>query len=138
MKSSHIQIDGLEEFNRAIRKAVDQDLRKRIGQANKKIGQLVISKLSPRPVPQAVGQGAGATVRASAAMREVLLKAGGKHRTAAPFQQWGRTHVASFGAAPKRPFILGTAEQHIDEIEDAYLEGIIEAMEPAFYEAKGG
>lgn len=132
-----IEVEGLKEFNAAIRKAVDSDLRKRIGQSNKEIGQLIISKLEPRPVPQAVGQGAGAAIRPSATAREVVLKAGGKHRAkAAPMQQWGRVHVASFGAAPKRPFIMGTAMKHQEEIEKKYLEGVIDAVGPAFYEAK--
>lgn len=131
-----IEVLGLKELNQAIRRATDQDLRKRVGQANKKIGQLVISKLRPRPVPQAVGTGAGSKVRASATVREVLLRAGGSHRSRPPLQQWGRNHVTSFGPAPQRPFILGTAQQHSGEIEDAYLKGLAEAMTPAFYKVE--
>lgn len=131
-----IKVEGLKELNRAIRKANDQGLRKRVGAANKKIGQLVITKLRPRPVPEAVGMGAGSKVRASAAMREVLLRAGGSHRQRAPLSQWGRSHVASFGPAPKRPFILGTAEAHRREIEAAYMGALADAMEPAFYKVE--
>lgn len=134
-KPKAIEVEGLRELNKAIRKAVDTDLPKRMAQANKKIGELVISKLEPRPVPEAVGAGAGSAIRPSASLKGVLIRVGGKHRTGAPGQQWGRVHVSSIGAAPARPFILGSAAAHEPEIAEAYLEGVIEAMEPAFHEA---
>lgn len=130
---ARIELDGLKPLMRAVRQSTDKDLKKRMGQSNKEIGKLVISKLEPRPIPQAVGRGAGATVRPSATAREVLLRVGGKHRTRAPLQQWGRTHVSSFGGAPPRPHILGTAEKHRKEIESKYLDGIATAMKPAFH-----
>ncbi|HEX7099661.1 MAG TPA: hypothetical protein VF377_10500 [Acidimicrobiia bacterium] len=131
-----IEVEGLRELNRAIRKATDQTLRRRVGAANKKIGQLVITRLRPRPVPEAVGMGGGAQVRASAAMREVLLRAGGSHRVRPPMQQWGRVAVSSFGPKPKRPFILGTAEAHRRQIETEYMDALAEAMAPAFWKVE--
>lgn len=126
------EVEGLRELNKAVRRASDQGLRKRLGSANKQVGQFIITKLHPRPVPEAVGQGAGATVRPSATMREVLLKAGGKHRTHAPMQQWGKRQVGS-ASPPQRPFILGTAQRHRREIENEYMKAIREAMQPAFW-----
>src|SRR5690606_36444435 len=70
--AAYIEVEGLKEFNRAVRAAKDKQLDKRIGQANKKIGQLVIDRLSPSPDPRAIGAGRGATVRPSASKREVL------------------------------------------------------------------
>lgn len=135
-RPARLEVEGLREFNRAVRKSTDRGLKKRIGQSNKEIGRLIISKLKPRPVPQAVGSGAGAAVRPSATAREVVLRVGGKHRTHPPFQQWGRTHVSSAGGAPPRPFILGTAQDHRKEIEEAYLDGIATAMRPAFHKTE--
>lgn len=135
-KTGNIEVEGLQEFHRAIRRAADTDLPKRLGQANKKIGQLVISKLQPRPTPAAVGTGAGAAVRPSASKRDVVLRVGGKHRADhSPQMQWGKRPVREPGvAAPKRPYIRETVERHRDEIEDAWLRAVAEAMDPAFYD----
>lgn len=130
-----IEVEGLKDLNRLARRAADSRLPARIGEVNKDIGRLVISHLQPRPVPAAVGEGSGADVRPSATKREVLLRVGGKFRTHAPMQQWGRRQVRS-AAPPKRPFILGTAERHRKEIEKAYMKGLMEAMSPAFWKAK--
>lgn len=129
-----VEIEGLQELQRAIRKSVDTDLPKRLGQAHKEIGQLVIDRLQPRPDPMAVGAGAGASVRPSASKREVLLRVGGKHRDAhAPLSQWGKRTVGRVGRhAPKRPYIKKSAEGELDDIGRLYLEAIARAMDPAF------
>ena len=134
-KFGEVEVDGLKEFNRAVRKAVDKDLGKRIGQANKGIGQMVVDRLQPRPDPSAVGEGAGAAVRASASKREVLLRVGGKHRAGrTPQMQWGRRPgPLAFRRRPKRPFIRETVDRHEGEIFDAWLEAISQAMKPAFH-----
>lgn len=138
--AAYIEVEGLKEFNRAVRAAKDKELNKRIGQANKKIGQLVISRLSPSPDPRAVGAGRGATVRPSASKREVLLRVGGGHRAAGAFtnmQPWGAKRVARPGTnTPPRPFIQGTADQNFDEIGDAWMDAIMDAFRPAFAEAR--
>lgn len=129
-----IELVGIKEFNRAVRRSTDQDLPKRIGQANKSIGQLVISKL-PQAGPQAVGTGAGATVRPSATKREVLLRVGGAARatrasargTKLRVQQWGRTQVGPF-VSGERPHIIGTVNKNRREIENAYFKAIEEAL----------
>lgn len=129
-----IELEGLPEFNKMVRKAADRDLPKRIGQANKAIGQLVISKL-PQAGPQAVGTGAGATVRPSATKREVLLRVGGAHRvnrastrsTTLRVQQWGKTQVRPFQSG-ERPHIIGMVEKNRSEIEQAYFKAIEKAM----------
>lgn len=122
-------------FQRAVRRSVDRDLPKRLGQANKSIGAMVIAKLSPRPDPAAVGKGAGAAVRASAARREVLLRTGGKHRARhSPQMQWGkRPGPLAFRRRPPRPYIRQTVEDHRDEIEQAWLKAVADAMKPAFH-----
>lgn len=135
IRHGEIEIEGLAEFQRAARRAVDQDLPKKLGQANKDIGQLVIARLQPRPDPAAVGEGAGAAVRPSASRREVLLRVGGKHRAGRePMMQWGkRPGPLAFMRRPKRPYIRETVERHRDEIEQAYLQAISDAMRPAFH-----
>lgn len=130
-----IEVHGLKEFQAASRRAVDSELPKRLGQAHKRIGELVISKLQPRPEPSATGTGAGAAVRASAAKREVLLRVGGSHRRKPPLSVWGRNRVTRVGlATPKRPYIRQTIDRHEDEIGKAYLEAISRAMSGAFHD----
>lgn len=129
-----IELEGIRDFNKAIRKSVDRDLPKRIGQANKSIGRLIITKL-PQAGPHAVGAGAGATVRPSATKREVLLRVGGKHRatrasddgTKLRVQQWGKREVGPF-AAGQRPSIIGTVLEHRKKIQKAYFRAIEKAM----------
>lgn len=129
-----IELDGIKEFNKAVRKSADRELPKRIGQANKSIGRLVISKLPDGPAG-AVGTGAGASVRPSATKREVLLRVGGAARasrasqrgTKLRVQQWGRNQVGPF-IPGERPHIIGAVEDNQREIEDAYFKAIEQAL----------
>lgn len=124
----------------AARRAVDRDLPQRLGQAHKRIGELVISKLEPKPDDAAVGSGAGSSVRASASKRDVLLRVGGAHRASGAHtnkQPWGRVRTVRPGTrTPPRPDIRGTVDRHEDEILDAYLKAISQAMSGAFAETK--
>jgi len=132
-----IEVEGLKQFQMAARRSVDAELPKRLGQAHKKIGELVISRLKPRPDPAAVGIGAGATVRASASKRDVILRVGGAHRPRPPMSIWGKQRVTQPGRhAPERPYIRGTIDRHEREIGDAYLKAISKAMSGAFAETK--
>lgn len=132
MAAEAIRVEGLKELQRAIRKAVDDEIPARLGAANKSIGELVISKLSPAPDPLAVGTGGNAAVRPSASKRDVLLRVGGAYRAKPPLSVWGKTQVPAGGRKrPARPHILGTVEAHQAEIEDAYLDAIAEALNPA-------
>ena len=138
MPPKSIEVVGLKEFQRAVRRSTDTDLPKRLGQANKEIGRLVIDRLQPRPDPAAIGKGAGSTVRPSASKREVLLRVGGKHRADhSPQAQWGKRPVRPFGKAPKRPYIRQTAEKHRKEIGRAWIKAVAEAMKPVFHETDG-
>ena len=127
-----------------MRAAKDRDLDKRIGQANKRIGQLIVDRLYPTPDPAATGAGRGATPRPSASKREVLLRVGGAHRDypgatrqQTRMQPWGAKRVVPVGTpTPDRPFIQGTAERHMDEIGQAWLDAITDALAPAFAEAE--
>lgn len=134
-----LKVEGLRQFNRDVRRSTDADLPKRIGRANKHIGRLVISRLSPSPDPAAVGAGFGAAVRPSATRSQVTLSAGGSHRSVIPMQTWGRRNVAAIGGArPQRPNIIGTAVEHADEISDEYLDAILAAMDGAFADTDKG
>lgn len=140
MAGSAIEIEGLKEFQRAARQAVDSELPKRLGQAHKHIGELVISRLQPRPDPAAVGEGRGADVKASASKRDVILRVGGAHRAAGVNtnkQPWGIKRVSRPGTPkPARPYIRRTIDTNYDEIANAYLEAISAAMSGAFSETK--
>lgn len=149
---AYIEVEGLKEFNRAVRAAKDRELDRRIGQANKRIGQMVVDRLTPSPDPRATGLGRGAVPRASASKREVLLRVGGAHRvptagTPAPgepsreeitrMNPWGARRVVRPGTSvPDRPFIQRTAEQNFDDIGEAWMDAIIDAFAPAFAEAE--
>ena len=135
---AHIQIEGYKEFQRALRHAEDKSLPKAIGEVHRDVGKFIVSKLEPRPQPEAVGAGAGASVRASATKRELLLRVGGGHRNeTAPYAQWGKTHVGAVGkGAPPRPYIIQTALAHEDEIRQRLLDGVVEALSPAFHSAE--
>ena len=137
---AYIQVEGLKEFQRAVRQARDKELDKRLGQANKQIGQLVIDRLYPNPDPRATGTGRGAMPRPSASKREVILRVGGTHRASGihtPKQPWGARRVVRPGTTtPPRPFIQGTAEREFDAIGDAWLDATMAALAPAFADAR--
>ena len=138
--SKAIEVEGLKEFQAATRRAVDRELPSRLGQAHREIGELVISKLSPAPDPAAVGAGKGAAVRASASKRDVILRVGGTHRASGPYtkmQPWGARRVVRPGTTVgPRPHIRGTIDKHADEVSNAYLKAISNAMSGAFAETK--
>jgi hypothetical protein len=131
-----IQIEGLKEFNRLVRHAVDTELPKRIGQANKEIGQEFISNwLYPKPVPEAIGTGRTAAIRPSATRSQVRLIVGGAHRANhTPVKQWGKQVVNPFRPAPPRPYIIESARKHEDEIKERWFEAIAKALYPALRE----
>lgn len=134
--SPGIKVEGLRQFNRAVSKSTDRDIPKQIGQVNKRIGAFVRDRLQPRPQPEAVGSGAGATVRPSATRREVILRVGGAHRASSSAsvrnrKQWGKT-PQRVSNPPARPNIIGTAEDHADTIEKMLLDGYEAALKPPF------
>ena len=135
MREDGIRVEGVRELTRALNKAGGRDLTKQMGAANKRIGQTVIDRLSPRPVT--VGRGAGSKVRPSASSRLVQLRAGGAHR-ADPTrrQEWGgRTAYVPWGINPRprrgtrRPHIAGTALRVYPQIERDYLAAIDRVLE---------
>ena len=133
---AHIQIEGYREFQRDLKKAMGQQP-KAIGKAHKEVGKLIIERLKPAPTPEAVGEGAGSKVRPSATVRELVLRAGGKHRTHGRRQQWGKRQVKPFQQRSKsRPFIVQTALDHEEEIKQELLDELVKALDSAFAEAK--
>lgn len=146
-----IQIEGYREFQRAVGKAVDKDLPKRMGQVHKDVGRFIISNLEPAPDPRAVGEGYGAMPRASATRRDLLIIVGGAHRAdneppyisnsrpgARPwaYVTWGKRQIGKPGTfRPPRPHIIGTAIKHEGEIRQRLLDGVTKALAPAFHDA---
>lgn len=114
-----VKIEGVRELTQAMAR-IDPALRKELGQRNKGIGQEVINRATPKPIP--VGAGKGATPRPSASANVLRIVAGGAHRARVG-------HVAQWGAryAPRnneRPYLLGAAQQQMPEIEKEYLEAL--------------
>lgn len=128
-ETGRIRVEGLAELKRAIRGRTGLPLRQKMAQANKQVGALIIQRLSPRPATS--GEGRGATVRPRARAFDVTLAVGGSHRKSHR-QQWGVRFVPRTGP---RAFILGTALQQQDQIEQDYLDGVVEALAPAFWKA---
>lgn len=139
--SVRLELDqsSLRAWQRDLRRAGDVGLPKRLGQANKSIGQLVINRLSPSPNASAVGEGRGAAVRPSASSREVLLRVGGAHRAGySPEMQWGkRAGPLAFRRRPPRPYIQQTARRHKNEILKEYAKATEKAMNGAFHSTSG-
>lgn len=142
MVTPRIFVEGLDDFNRAVRHAADQGLGKRMGQANKLVGQFVTRELTPAPRAATVGQGRGADVRASASKRDVILRAGGAHRAHSDPQitrmrQWGKKPVNPFNQPRNaRPYILRSALDRQDQVEQFWLEAVSQAMDPAFHKTE--
>ena len=131
----------VRNFQRAVRQSTDRELPKRLGQANKSVGQLVISRLQPRPDPAATGTGRGAAVRPSADRRRVLLRVGGGHRAGraedggfkSPRMQWGRqTGGLAVQRRGPRPHIRQTVEDNRKDIEEAWIDATLAALSGAF------
>lgn len=131
------EVEGLAELRRALRGAEQKDIRRELGQENKRIGGEIIAQL--RPTPREVGEGAGAKVRPLARAFDVSLRTGGKHRTTRSdgtpmepdrikFRQWGRRYR---DRRNRRPFILGAATATLPKIEQRYLEGLGRALSKA-------
>lgn len=130
MPFGQVKVEGLRELQRATRRAVDTDLPRRMGEANKAIGRLVVARLQPRPDRAAVGEGAGAAVRPSASKREVLLRVGGRHRAGrTPQMQWGKRPGRNpRQSAPPRPYIRRTVETNRRDIEQAWMDAVTRAL----------
>lgn len=126
-----VQVEGVRELVRAIGK-IDPALRKELGQRNKAIGQRIIDKAFPKP--EAVGAGAGAKPRASAATNTLRINAGGAHRKHRA-QQWGKRHVER---QEKRPYIKRSAEADMPQIEKDYLDALLEVARKAGLKTKRG
>lgn len=126
----HIEVEGLRELQSGIKRQQGK-LPQSIGEAHKEIGRFIIGKL-PSGNPNAVGAGASANVRPSATKREVLLRVGHGGRQVS-LNQWGKTPVQPFASG--RPHIIGTVEQHQDEIEQKFLDETMKALSPAFFSA---
>lgn len=128
---AHIEVEGLKELQAAIKRQQGQ-LPAALGQAHKDVGTFVISRL-PEGDPHAVGAGTGATVRPSATKRDVLLRVGHGGREERR-NQWGKREVQPF--APGRPYIVGAIEQYQDEIEQKFLDEMVNVLGPAFFSAE--
>lgn len=125
MVEGRLHVEGVRELNKLLRAVGGRELQKELGQVHKSIGQMVIDQLGGAKT--GVGEGAGSTVRASAATREVQLRVGGSHRAAdGPIrpEQWGKREVWPGGLPPARPHLIGAAAAIEDRIEDAYLDGV--------------
>lgn len=139
MVSPRIEVEGYRELQQAIRRTGKREVPKALGQLHKAIGTRVIARLSPPPRAEATGAGAGASVRPSATVRDVILRVGGAHRQAGnsvgpPKAQWGKRQVwPGFGLnPPPRPHIIQTALSDRETIEDMFLTEVTKVLQANF------
>ncbi len=138
--AAHIQNEGLKEFQAGLRDAQGK-LPKALGESHKRVGQFIISKIPPGN-PNAVGAGTGSIPRASATKRDVLIRVGGSFRGKIAAEQqvpvnyitWGKTPVMPFESG--RPYIVGTIEENMAEIEDMFMDEMLKVAGRPFYSAK--
>lgn len=116
-----LEFTNMSVVRRALRDAGGPELVKEMGQVHKSIGEMVIARVGGKQT--GVGTGRGASIRSSAATREVMLRVGGSHRQSRA-RQWGRSQVWPGGSAPARPYLIEAAREIAPEIEEAYLDGI--------------
>lgn len=113
-----VKIENLDAMRRVLRDAGGKELEKELGQVHKQVGTLVIRQAGGKQT--GVGEGAGSTMRPSAATREVTIRVGGSHRDSNA-EQWGKQQT---WPPPERPNIIGSAEEIQDKIEGVYLDGV--------------
>ena len=117
MDDTRLVIEGVPELRKMLREVGGRELEKELGQVHKRIGEMVISAAGGRNT--GVGEGAGASIRPSASVREVLLRVGGSHRDMKA-RQWGRRQIWPGGQAPSRPYLIGAAVKQRSQILDQY------------------
>lgn len=127
-RGGRLVVEGVPQLRRALRDVGGRELEKKLGQVHRDIGEMVIRRAGGRNT--GVGTGRGATIRPSAALREVLLRVGGTHRaqplpsgrtTGIRLRQWG---VNPIWPPPSRPYLIGAAQDISGDIEDAYMDGV--------------
>ena len=133
----HIQVEGWKPLRRDIRRAVDQDMPRRMGQAHRNVGLYVKRLVDARSDPAAVGAGRGADVRPSSSRREVLVRVGYGTRKA-PVAPWGIRQVQPVGPRPPRPHIVGIINDDRASIEREFFDQVMAAAAPPFYSTSEG
>ena len=118
---ARLQIEGMDEVRAAFRRLGGSEMTKQLGQVHKRIGEIVIAQAGGAQT--GIGVGSGATIRPSAATRNVPLRVGGSFRSRfGKWRQWGQTQI--FPPPASRPYLIGAAIAARDEINDTYLDGI--------------
>lgn len=118
LSGPRVRVEGMDETRKVLRAAGGKELQKQLGEVHKDIGRMVIRQAGGAKT--GVGQGAGSTLRPSAAAREVVIRMGGKHRDDRR-EQWGKQQI---WPPPERPHVIKAAEDITGEIEKAYLDGV--------------
>jgi hypothetical protein len=114
-----VQVEGLNELRREIRRIADADLKTELVEANKQLAAEVIRRAMPN-VPVLTGRLAG-SVRGLGNFSGAVGKAGGARVPYAATIHWGRIQR---GAVRGRPFLRDAAAALEADIEDRYLSHI--------------
>lgn len=119
MAEERLAFENLHELRASFRDVGGKEMQKELGKVHKRVGTIIIARAGGPKT--GVGEGAGSTMRPSAASREVMIRVGGKHRGEPPQEQWGKSQV---WPPPERPNIIGAAVQALPLIEKEYRDGV--------------
>lgn len=119
---ARMTVEGLDDTRKVLRETAGKEGQKALGRTHKRIGTLVIDQAGGKRT--GVGEGAGSTMRPSAAARQVTIRVGGKHREDER-EQWGKRQT---WPPPERPFIIESASEIQDRIEQEYRDGLMEEL----------
>lgn len=120
-----IQVEGLDELRRELRRLGDAELPKQLRDVNRSASEALARRAAPR-APVRTGR-LQASVRGLGSQRDARVKAGGARVPYAAAVHWGtRARVGLRGPhnIPRRPFIYEAAEQARDDILDDYVKAI--------------
>lgn len=126
-----VEVEGLDELRRALRKLGDTELPKGLKQANKSAAQLVVDAALPH-VPVGPTGRLKKSVRALASQREARVKAGGARVPYAAAVHWGtraRPGLRGPHNIARRPFIYEAAARVRDRAMEEYVDVLQELMD---------
>lgn len=131
-----VRIDGLDEFRRSLARA-GVDTKKAIGEANRKVGGLVVDEAkarAPRAPNARQAAAAAASLRAASQQARVLVRLGSSRIPFALGAEHGSDRFRQFPAHKGKGgyWFWPAVEALRPEIADSYLDRIEQAARQAF------
>lgn len=121
MTKPRIEVEGLQEFLKAVRKAGDKDLLTAVKGANKEAADVVAKAAKPE-APVLTGRLAG-SVRATATQKVGQVRAG---KASVPYA--GVIHFGGYHNIRPTPFLYDALDSRASAVVDAYEERIADLL----------